>query len=133
MIKSVFIYLFIGGGIGASLRYLITYFAQKCSSITFLGVLLSNILGCFLIGFLLQQNFMKNTYQHHFWITGLLGALTTFSSFSYQSLQLIILNMYEKALWNIFLNNILGLTSALIGYWLGHKIGILIEKTTFLN
>jgi CrcB protein len=96
-----FIAVFIGGGFGALIRFVISllfnrYFVQ---SIPY-GTLFANILGCFLIGFLMAlfSKRVENENIKLFFTTGMMGGLTTFSTFSFETTSLIISNNYDKAL-----------------------------------
>ncbi len=89
MIQLAFI--FIGGGCGASLRY--GFHLMFGAHASYWTTLLSNGLGCFLMGlaFVLLPQYLSNDPQLQRAITiGFLGALTTFSAFSYDAYQLWI-------------------------------------------
>ena len=74
----------IGGIIGAILRFLITYWFNSFGNYFPIGILFVNILGCFLLGYLQGLASARDIPE---WIvrglgTGLIGAFTTFSTFS---------------------------------------------------
>jgi CrcB protein len=50
-------------------------------------------------------------------VTGFLGALTTFSTFSYETAMLIIEGAYFRAFLNVFLNVSLCLAATFLGMW----------------
>jgi len=83
-----------GGAVGASCRYLISVFTAKYFHLAGipLGTLIANVVGAFLMGVLMGL-FQQHTEVDDFWrpllVTGFLGALTTFSSFSFEVLQLL--------------------------------------------
>ncbi|HAJ94917.1 MAG TPA: fluoride efflux transporter CrcB, partial [Actinobacteria bacterium] len=83
-------YVFVGGGIGALLRYLISGLIQKQSSGGVLpyGTLAVNLIGALFIGFLweLFQHITVSTNVRVFILIGLIGALTTFSTFSLETM-----------------------------------------------
>ena len=103
----------IGGFFGAISRYLIATWIQKLSSSFFpIGTLSVNVIGSFLIGFLyLYFSHTINPTLKAMLITGFLGALTTFSTFSLETLLLLQEGLYLKAGLNILLNVTLTISS----------------------
>lgn len=91
MLNTILIVGF-GGFIGSLLRMLLVNWMNKCFpySINF-GTLLVNVLGSFIIGlfFSYMQNKGLSLAFNNFIVTGLLGAFTTFSAFSYDNLLLL--------------------------------------------
>ncbi len=111
------IFVGLGGFFGAVARFLIAGFAQKVAGTTFpVGTLTVNVLGSFLIGFLvlLFENLIAPQWKA-FFVTGFLGALTTFSTFSYETTVLLQEGLWFKALLNVFLNVTLCLTATFSG------------------
>ncbi len=114
-------YLIVGAGgfIGAAARYGATvwvqsHFASKLPIATF-GV---NIIGCFLIGIVMAlamdlQSISPTTRL--FLATGCLGGLTTFSTFSYETLELAQTNRMGLAAAYICASVTLGLLAAMAG------------------
>lgn len=114
--------VFLGGGLGAVLRYLI---AHLLNSIHLpLPTFIANMLGCFLIGLSMPVFLAKadSTAMRLFVVTGFLGGLTTFSTFTYESIQLFDSTTAVFALLNIFGNVVCGLLLALFGIWLAGTI-----------
>ena len=108
----------LGGFIGAILRFSISGFVQKATtSVMPYGTLTVNILGSFFIGFLFLyfQHVNLSLYQKTLLITGLLGALTTFSTFSLDTVLLLQNGMYSKALLNVLLNVLFSLGATMLG------------------
>ncbi len=82
-----------GGATGAILRYILTNLSKTIFMSSIYGTLMVNILGCFLIGYLITSDFSKNISENFvkfFLIIGLLGSFTTFSAFSFEVVNLII-------------------------------------------
>ena len=78
-----FIYVGIGGFIGAVLRYAIS--SKMISNTIPWGTLLVNVIGGFLIGLIMQMCLTTDYISPNmklFLTTGVLGGLTTFSTFS---------------------------------------------------
>ncbi|MCK5854831.1 MAG: fluoride efflux transporter CrcB [Sulfurovaceae bacterium] len=115
----------IGGFLGATLRFTLSSFIQNSTHIIFpFGTLFVNILGSFFIGFLFLyfQEINLSAHQKALLITGLLGALTTFSTFSLETLLMIQESLWAKALSNIGLNVVLCLVATYLGMMVFKKI-----------
>jgi len=118
--------LFIGAGgfFGAISRYLIATNTQKMFDTFFpIGTLTVNILGSFIIGF--AAMFFAQSVQPEykaFVITGFLGALTTFSTFSLENITMLQDGEITKVALNIFLNVTLTLSATLLAISLFKKI-----------
>ena len=106
------IFVFIGGATGALFRYMILkIFGGYPYNI--IGTFCVNLLGCFIIGFIsymaLKRNHIIGTELKKFFTVGLTGGLTTFSAFSFYTLNLILNHHYMIGLLNLFSSVILGL------------------------
>ncbi|WP_281950419.1 fluoride efflux transporter CrcB [Nitrosophilus kaiyonis] len=114
----------IGGFFGAVSRFLISTFIQKFTGSFFpLGTLGVNMLGSFIIGFLaLYFENVISPNQKALLITGFLGALTTFSTFSYETVSMLQNSLYYRAITNITLNVFLSILSTIAGIILFKKI-----------
>ncbi len=101
------LFVALGGSFGAVFRYLISIFMVQLFGSAFpFGTLLVNILGSFLMGvvYALGQVSEVSPEMKALVGVGLLGALTTFSTFSNESLLLIQSGEWIKAFLNIALN-----------------------------
>lgn len=115
----------IGGAIGATLRFLVSTNIYAILGRDFpYGTLVVNVLGSFLMGFLyilLLERF-TNVGLRSFFLIGMLGAFTTFSTFSLETLNLLLDNEHITAFWNIFLSIILCLFATWLGIQLARQI-----------
>ena len=116
-----YIYIVIGGGTGALLRYFFTqninsFFGNKFT----LGTFFVNCIGSFLIGFLMNifNIFPIDNKWKLLVITGFLGGYTTFSTYSYETIHYFIDGNIKYAIINIMIHNILCLLFVLLGIWL---------------
>jgi CrcB protein len=112
-----------GGGIGAVSRYGATLLAVKLFGTSFpWGTLIVNLVGCFLIGLsfaLAERSFIMNPSMRLFFVTGFLGALTTFSTFGYETAYAMKASEYWIAAANIVSNNLVGIALVFLGLWAG--------------
>lgn len=117
-----YLYIALGGAIGACMRFFLTQECTKLLGKGFpFGTLAVNVIGSFVIGYLyswlsLQQDISDNLRL--FVGVGLLGALTTFSTFSYDTFVLLQHGDLLKAGLNVVLN----VSLCLIGVWLAFLI-----------
>jgi fluoride exporter len=113
-----------GGFFGAISRFTIAGYVQRSFDTLFpIGTLSVNVLGSFIIGFtaLLFENIIAPEYKA-FVMTGFLGALTTFSTFSLESVNMLQEGDYFKFGLNILLNASLSITATVIAMVLFKKI-----------
>ncbi|WP_405127336.1 fluoride efflux transporter CrcB [Shewanella donghaensis] len=109
----------LGGSIGAVFRYLISIFMLQLFGSSFpFGTLLVNILGSFLMGIVyaisLETTHLSPEIKAMVGV-GLLGALTTFSTFSNETLLLLQEGLFVKAILNVLLNVILCIFMVYVG------------------
>ncbi|RME18202.1 MAG: CrcB family protein [Bdellovibrio sp.] len=113
------IYIAILGGVGALCRYSIWLYCSKWEGFPY-ATLVVNALGSFLIGLLFAwaQKSSSLLSREAFLVVsmGFLGALTTFSSFSLDSLRLFNMGHVPLLLLNIFSNNFLSLFFCYLGF-----------------
>lgn len=99
-----------GGFIGASLRYLINnYISHHFPHTLPYGILFVNLLGSLIIGimfglFTFTSIFSHDARLYSFVTTGILGALTTYSTFALDSFMLLNTGHYGMAALNMSLN-----------------------------
>lgn len=116
--------LLLAGGLGAVSRYALSTWLNNCDWCGKpWGILVCNLLGCFLIGTLsviLTHHYSKETGL--IVITGFLGAFTTFSTYALDTVNLMEQARYSVAFMNLMLHNVLGLAMAFAGLALGRLI-----------
>jgi len=114
----------IGGSIGALSRYGISLLSVRLFGTGFpWGTLIVNLGGCFLIGIsfaLADRTHLMNPSVRLFFVTGFLGALTTFSTYGYETFIAIYVGSHWLAMVNMLLNNVLGLFLVFLGFRLGN-------------
>lgn len=118
------IYVGIGGFIGACLRYIISLDAPKLFGIPN-GTLIVNITGGILIGLIMELSLTTDLIPPDlrlFLTTGIMGGLTTFSTFSYETIELFSDGTYILAILNVCLNLFLSLGGVVLGKFISHII-----------
>ena len=112
--------IFFGAGLGALLRAAFNLLTVNLASIVPLGTLFSNMVGGYLIGIAVAF-FGNNPHLSPEWrlfvITGFLGGLTTFSSFSAEVVAFIQRGELGWALGTAFLHLAGSLVLTLLGIW----------------
>ena len=116
-----------GGFFGAILRYLISGYVQKwAESVDFpYGTLAVNLIGCLLIGLLSRVDEIRSvlsTETRFFLFIGVLGAFTTFSTFSNETVALFNDKRFHLAVLNIGTHMVFGLAAVLLGRFTGYCI-----------
>ena len=113
------LFVALGGALGAVLRYQISSGIYHWFGRGFpYGTLVVNVLGSLAIGvlsILLVEKFNVSQEVKLGLVAGVLGALTTFSTFSWDTLHLLEQGMVQKAFINVLLN----VTVCIAAAWLG--------------
>ena len=117
--------VFLGGGLGSILRYLINLLIKNPEGQFPINTFLVNMIGSFLIGFIfgyLNENNYVNNNVILFLIIGFCGGLTTFSSFTYDSFELISFGkIFFLIIYNFF-SILIGVTLVYFGLWLSKSL-----------
>lgn len=129
------LWIAIGGAIGSVARYWITLLTASVSTGVPWGTIAINIAGSFAIAF-----FGTLTVEHGrhplpetarlFFMVGICGGFTTFSSFSEQNLELLRAGMAGHAVANIAVSVLACITAAAAGFLLGEHFNGDVAKTT---
>ena len=112
-----------GGALGATARFAMSHHVYQWFGRDFAwGTLSVNVLGSFVMGLvavLLVDKLDASPEWRAFIMVGFLGAFTTFSTFSFETMQYIQVGEFNKAL----LNMALSLISCLVAVWAGLVLG----------
>lgn len=109
----------LGGFIGSGFRYLVALGTSKWFHGEFpAGTLLVNVIGCFLIGFIMELSAHNKNISPEvrlFLTTGILGGFTTFSTFGLDTVNLMTDGRYVTGILYASLNVGLGLFAVILG------------------
>ena len=112
--------IFCGAGLGALLRVWFNTISAGLSAIVPLGTLISNLFGCYLVGIAVAY-FVNHPSVSSEWrlfiITGFLGGLTTFSSFSAEVVALIERGQFTWGLGLALMHVCGAIALTLLGIW----------------
>lgn len=109
----------LGGGLGSILRYLTSSWVHRWLGTHFyLGTLIVNLLGCFLVGIfigLIEKLEWGNTHLRLLLIVGFCGGFTTFSALSMESFMLIKSGHFFQTLLYNAVSILLGISAVWAG------------------
>lgn len=113
------IFIGVGGFFGAIARYLVGGWVTSLDGTVFpLGTLVINISGSFALGFFYAfaiDRFAVDPVWRSIIAIGFLGAYTTFSTFSYETVKLIESGSFGFAMLNLIYSLVGGLTAIYLG------------------
>lgn len=117
-----FLFVFAGAGLGGALRHGINLVvARGWPNTVGLSTLIANVLGCFLMGVLVEAFALKtgaSQTMRLFLTTGFLGGFTTFSAFSLETVLLYERGALGWALLNVLASVTLSILALVCGLWL---------------
>ena len=116
--SRIFFLIGLGGFLGSVCRYYSQQFIARFSTTFPYGTLAVNIVGCFLVGLIFgfanKGNVLSPEWRM-FLATGFCGGFTTFSTFSYESTQLINNGEYFYLALYIAVSVIIGIFATFAG------------------
>lgn len=114
------------GALGCGARYLISLWAQaRFGAKLPYGTLLVNVLGAFAIALVMELSVRIASFPPNLRLaiaTGVLGGLTTYSSFNYETTQLALNGALARAAANLALTVVGCLAAGLLGLALARKL-----------
>lgn len=123
------LWIFVGGGLGSLMRWGVSGWIANAFGGKFpWGTVIVNITGCFIIGLFAtatapEGRWMASGTMRQFFMLGVCGGYTTFSSFSLQTLTLAQDGEWLRAGANVLLSVVL----CLVGVGLGHVLASLLN------
>ncbi len=120
------VWIAIAGAMGALCRWGISRAGYALLGPGFAwGTLIANVIGCFLLGFLMHFGLISDKLSAEVRTAiavGFLGALTTFSTFSYETVSYLEDGAWALALTNISVNLVIGLGATIAGLVLARTL-----------
>ena len=117
----------VGGFLGAVARYLLCGAVQRLHGGTLpLGTLTVNVLGCFIIGVamaIVEDGTFLGPNVRILLMIGLLGSFTTFSTFGYETVELLRDGQLRWALCNLIGSVLLAIAAVILGRFLAKTVG----------
>jgi|TARA_B110000285_G_scaffold231243_1_gene299518 CrcB protein len=116
---KVFLYIFLGGGLGSMIRFIISKLLPVSEGVFPWTTLLANFIGCLFIGLLMGWAIRNDTLRSDFYLfaaVGFCGGLTTFSTFSIESLHFLKTGDYNSFISYVFLSLTGGIIFVLLGF-----------------
>ena len=112
----------LGGAVGAPTRYLADVAVQRLHRTSFpWGTWAVNVAGSFVLGVIAAG---AATWMVTLVGTGFCGALTTFSTFGYETVRLAEEGETGTAVANVAVSLAIGLLAAALGWWIGALLGV---------
>ncbi|MBI1175958.1 fluoride efflux transporter CrcB [bacterium] len=110
----------LAGAVGTVSRYAVAGWAQKLGGAKFpWGTLAVNMIGCFLFGLifaLAEERFVLSSRVRIIFLTGFMGAFTTFSTFGFETAGMVRDGQWISALTNLAVQNVGGIICVLLGF-----------------
>ena len=123
---KAFLWIGLGGFVGANARYLVsTWSARYLGASLPWGTAIVNVLGSFILGAFLTwtaERVVADPVYRWLVVVGFCGSFTTFSSYAFESAELLEQGHYLDAIGNIAVNNVACLLAVVAGIALARWI-----------
>jgi CrcB protein len=121
-----YLWIGLGGFLGANARYLVGAWAlHRWGANVPVGTFIVNVTGSFLLGLMLTFGMSRLALDPRWQLSlavGFLGAYTTFSTFAFESSQLLLAGNWRLGLLNLLANNAVCLVAAVAGVLVGRNL-----------
>ena len=117
--------VFLGGGIGSLLRFVISKTFNTYFQHFYLGTFLVNILGCLIIGIVLGLSYKNNILTQNQTLlltTGFCGGFTTFSTFAFEKHTLLKAGEFFNFSLYLIASIVVGIIAISIGLWISKNL-----------
>src|SRR5262249_21774892 len=116
----------VAGVAGTLGRYWLSGVVQRVCGESFpWGTLAVNVLGCLLFGFfwtLAEERMLISPQMRIVVLIGFMGAFTTFSTFAFETAQMLSDAEWLRALANIAVENLIGIAAVILGFAIGRFV-----------
>jgi CrcB protein len=119
-----FLFVLLGGALGSGLRVLTGIMLHHQTRTPFpYKTFAVNVLGCFVVGWLAMRFQGREHFRSLslFLVTGFMGAFTTFSTLSFETVSLLRTGHVRTAVFNIVASTVAGLIAVILGMLAGQR------------
>lgn len=118
--------LAIAGAVGTLARYALGGLMQRMCGTSFpWGTLAINVIGCLLFGFVWSmgtERMLISAQTRIVVLTGFMGAFTTFSTYAFETAQMLADDDWLRAFGNLALENVVGIVAVFLGFAVGRFV-----------
>ena len=123
LVGNKLVLLAIAGAAGTLARYALGGLMQRLCGTSFpWGTLAINVIGCLLFGFfwtLGTERMLISAQTRIVVLTGFMGAFTTFSTYAFETAQMLSDDEWQRAFGNFALENVVGILAVFLGFAIG--------------